>query len=185
MVDYTTTTDWYGAPGARANLIPDPDEARRPVPALPTPMAIHGALECEVQPVVGRSAGLVIEPQDTRWTGMANVSAHVQLLIRGKKVGDYVELAIPAKGSAPRRFTLYATQAYDYGILKFSVNGRAVVQPFDGYAPNPTPSGPIALGVFTPKHGKLILRAELADANPKAGGFRYLAALDAVVVSER
>jgi hypothetical protein len=112
-------------------------------------------------------------------------SNHCHLLIRGRQAGDYVELAIPVKGATPQRVTLYATQAYDYGILKFTVNGSPVDDAFDGYAPNPTPSGPIPLGVFTPKHGQLILRAELIGSNPATGGARYLAALDAVVVSDR
>lgn len=184
-VDYAATTYWYGAPGARANLAPEPAEARRPVPALPPPMVIQGALECETLPVVGHSPGSVVEPQDMRWSATGTWSGQAHLLIQGRQVGDYVEIAIPAPGTAPGRVTLYATRAFDYGVLKFSVNGHPVDETFDGYAPDPTPSGPIPLGVFTPSQGKLVLRAELVGTNPRSGGFHYLAALDAVVVSER
>lgn len=183
-VGYAATTYWYGAPGARSEGQPQPDEARRPVPVIQPPMVIQGALECESLPVTGSSQGLVVEPQDMGWAPGGPWSAHAHLLIRGKKAGDYVELTIPARGDAPRRVTLYATQAHDYGILKFAVNGHPVANAFDGYAPNPTPSGPIPLGVFVPQHGRIVLRAELTGTNPLSGGDRYLAGLDAVVVSE-
>ncbi len=184
QVDYAATTYWYGAPGAHANLSPEPDEAQKPVPALPPRMAIKGAIECETLPIVSRSPGLVVEPQDMRWTS-AVWSDGFHLLIRGKQVGDFVELEIPVKGNTPRRVALYATRAYDYGILQFTINGQAVKDRFDGYAPDPAVVGPIPLGVFTPRNGKLLLRAELVGANSRSGGFRYLAGLDAVIVSEQ
>lgn len=182
-VDYAATTYWYGSPGAHCNLPPELDEARRPVPAKPAMMTIQGAIECESLHVVNRTSGVGVERQDQRpfkgkWSGDA------QLLIRGKKAGDFVEVAIPADTAAPRRITLYATAANDYGILKFSVNGQAVADTFDGYAPEPTPSAPITLGVFTPKDGKLILHVELVGSNPKSIGAKCLAGLDAVIVSE-
>jgi hypothetical protein len=183
LVDYAATTYWYGSPGTKGGLPPEPVEARRPVPMLPPPMVIQGALECESLPVVAHSPGLVVEPQNMRYTeGLWSTNTH--LLIRGKQVGDYVELSIPAPGNTPRRLTLYATKAYDYGILKFTVNGIPVEDAFDGYARSPEPFGPISLGVFTPEDGKLVLCAEIAGTNPASGGLHYLAALDAVVVSE-
>ena len=183
QVDYATTTYWYGAPGASGNIAPQPAEARRPVAVLPPTLSLQGALEVESLPVLSKALGLVVEPQDMR-NFSGTWSAHAHLLIRGKKVGDYVEVAIPVAGKSPRRLTLYATRAYDYGILKFTVNGQAVDNTFDGYAPDPTPLIPIPLGIFTPRNGQLVLRAELVGTNPLSGGFRYLAALDAIVVAQ-
>lgn len=185
QVDYAATTYWYGAPGARAGRGPEPAEASRPVPALPPPWAIQGAVECESLPVLSHSPGSVVEPQDMRWSSTGTWSGHAHLLIQGRQVGDYVEIAIPVVGTAPQRVTLYATQAFDYGVLKFTVNGHQVERTFDGYSPDPTPSGPIPLGVFDPERGQLVLRAEVVGTNPRSGGYHYLAALDAVVVSER
>lgn len=181
-VDYATTAYWYGAPGSICNIAPQPDEARRPVAVLAAPLVVQNSLEMESLPIVSQTAGLGVETQSMgNFAGTWSGNAH--LLVRGKRVGDYVELAIPAMGASPRRVTLYATRAYDYGILKFTVNDQRVDNIFDGYAPNPTPLVPISLGVFTPKDGRLLLRAELEGTNPQSGGDRYLAALDAVVVS--
>ena len=182
-VDYAATTYWYGAPGARANRMPQPEEARRPLGVLPPSLVIPGSVEAEALPVVGHTPELEIRVQDMRvFRGTWSNNAH--LLFVGKKVGDFVEVEIPVKGTAPRRVTVYATKANDYGLLKFAVNGREAVTRFDGFAPDVSPSEPIPLGIFTPRDGKLVLRAELAGTNPRTVGLRYLAALDAVVVSE-
>jgi hypothetical protein len=181
-VDYAATTYWYAAPGATSNRATQPKEARRPVPALPEPLAIPGALEAETLSVVSRTPGLDVHPQDMRdfrgaW------SRNAQLLLVGKRAGDWVDLAIPVTGKAPVRLTVYATRANDYGDLKFTVNGLESETRFDGFAPEVTPSGPIPLGVFTPRDGKLILRVELAGTNPRTVGLRYLVGLDAVLLS--
>src|ERR1019366_10350534 len=104
-VDYAATTYWYGSPDGHCNLPAEPDEARRPVPARPAMMTIQGAIECESLHVVNRTSGVGVERQDQRpfkgkWSGDA------QLLIRGTKAGDYVEVAIPADTAAPQRITL-------------------------------------------------------------------------------
>ena len=44
------------------------------------------------------------------------------------------------------------------------------------------PSGPIELGVFEPKDGKLTLRAEVVGSNTNAVGTRTFFGLDAVVL---
>ncbi len=182
QVDYATTTYWYGAPGARSNLEPQPDEARRPVEVLAAPFVIQGATEIESLPIVGKSEGLFTEIQDNRvFSGQWSGDRH--LLMRGRRVGDFVEVAIPAVGRSARRLTLYATRANDYATLRFSVNGHAILGDFNGYAGTPTPSGAIPLGVFTPENGRFVLRAEVVGCDARCVGDRYLAGLDAVVVS--
>jgi len=47
-----------------------------------------------------------------------------QLFLRGKKAGDFVELEFPVSDPGPRKVALYGTQSYDYGILRFSINGK-------------------------------------------------------------
>jgi hypothetical protein len=64
------------------------------------------------------------------------------------------------------------------------VNEYLVADTFDAYASNLIPSDPIPLGVFIARDGKRLLRAELVGTNPQTGWSRFLAGLDAVVVSE-
>ena len=123
-------------------------------------MKIAGAQECESLKIVDQTPGIVAEAQDL--TAIGNGwSGDAQLFVRAQKVGDFVELAIPAKEPGARKVVLYATRASDYGMLRFTVNGKAAKTTFDGYAEKPTPTGPINLGVHEPKDGKFILRAEV------------------------
>jgi hypothetical protein len=102
--------------------------------------------------------------------------------VQAKQIGDFVELAIPAKESGAKKVVLHATRATDYGKLRFTVNGKPADVPFDGYAEKPAPSGPINLGVYEPKDGKFMLRAEVVGTNPASTGAKYFFGLDAVVL---
>jgi len=93
-----------------------------------------------------------------------------------------VEIVIPATDPGAKKVVLHATRAKDYGQLRFAVNGKAVEPVFDGYAAQPTPTGPIGLGVHKPKDGKFILRAEVVGANPASTGPKYYSGLDAVLL---
>lgn len=133
--------------------------------------------------IVNRTSGLDAAPQEL--SGIGNGwSGDAQLFIRAAKVGDYVELSIPAKDSGARKVILHATRATDYGMLRFSVNGKDTAVAFDGYAEKPTPTGPISLGVHEPKDGRLMLRVEVLGANPAATGGKYFFGLDAVVLEK-
>ena len=150
-------------------------EARRP------PVKLAGALECESLAILDRSPELVAEPQDLASFG-DGWSGNAQLFVRPKAVGEFVELAIPAQDSGARKLVLHATRAPDYGRLQFTVNGQGAPAIFDGYAPQPVPTGPVNLGVHEPKDGRFILRAEVVGANPAATDGKYFFGLDAVVL---
>jgi hypothetical protein len=109
-------------------------------------------------------------------------SGDAQLFVRTRKVGDFVELAIPAKEAGARKVVLYATRASDYGMLRFTVNGKPAEVKFDGYAAKPAPTGPINLGAHEPKDGQFVLRAEVVGTNPPSTGPKYYFGLDAVVL---
>jgi hypothetical protein len=152
-------------------------EARRP------PVKIAGAHECESLAIVHRAPGIVAEAQDLRAIGNG-WSGDAQLFVRAREVGDFVEVAIPAKEPGARKIVLHATRAPDYGMLRFAVNGKAAEVTFDGYAVKPAPTGPIDLGVHEPKDGKFMLRAEVIGANPASTGPKYFFGLDAVVLDK-
>ena len=148
-------------------------DARRPA------RKIAGAQECEALVIVARTPGLATEAQDVRAVG-TGWSGEAQLFVKARNIGDFVELAIPAKEPGAKKLVLHATRAPDYGILRFTVNGKGIEPPFDGYTPKAAPSGPINLGVHEPKDGQFLLRAELIGTNPAASGPKYYFGLDAV-----
>ena len=150
-------------------------EAKRP------PVKIAGAHECESLEIVDRTRGIVAGAQDLQAVGHG-WSGDAQLFVQARKVGDFVEIAIPAKEPGPRKVVLHATRASDYGILRFTVNGKTAKASFDGYAEKPTPTGPINLGVHKPKNGKFILRAEVIGTNLASTGAHYFFGLDAVLL---
>ena len=180
--DIASVAYWYQAePHAPFPKLPAPAERLRDATRLP--MKIAGAHECEALPIVNRSSGTVAEVQDLRAIG-TGWSGAAQIFVKAQKVEDFVEVAIPAKEPEPRKIALHATRATDYGMLRFTVNGKAVEATFDGYAAKPSPTGPIHLGVHEPKDGKFVLRAEVIGANPASTGPRYFFGLDAAVLEK-
>lgn len=184
-IAYAPTVFWYGIPGATATAGCDLQEARRGRIDPPPPFMLPGVVECEALPVRAISSGAARESQGMRSWGKDSFSAERQLWVRGKGIGDFVELAIPAPGSHPRRVTLYATRSWDYGIVQCSINGTDAGSPLDlfsGQVNKVMPTGAIDLGVHTPVDGVLLLRVTLVGANPGASGTRSFFGLDAVKI---
>jgi hypothetical protein len=182
-VAYAATTYWYGMPRATSNRGAEPAEAARPIPVAPAPSyKIAGAIECEDLQIVRRSPNTPAESQsgalsDGEWSGDA------QLLVRGNRPGDFIELRIPAPEKGPKKLTLYATKSWDYGILRFSVNGRQAGADYDAYSPKVILTGPIELGTFEPKNGQFILRVEVVGGNSESKNAKSFFGLDAVTLT--
>ena len=100
--------------------------------------------------------------------------------MRRAAVGDFVELRFPAKVQTRAKLILHATRSYDYGILRFKVNGQPAGVETDLYAPKPITSGRIELGVFEPVQGAFSLRAEVVGKNAKSSGTYF--GLDCIVI---
>jgi hypothetical protein len=184
---YAATTYWYAFPGATTNRTPEEGEAAKPIPQpppRPAPFKIANALECEAMEILATSAETTVTPQDMESFGGGKWSGESQLWIQAKKPGDFAELRFPAP-AGPQKVTLYASKSWDYGIVQFSINGKKAGAPIDLFSGQHavcTPSGPIELGVFEPRDGKLTLRAEVVGANPKAEGAKSFFGLDCVVL---
>ena len=159
-VDYATTVFWYGDLESAANATPIDSAINYRLPeAPPNPYAwkIEQALEFESMNPIACSEGIRIDHQDmTPFTGQW--SAGRQTTLHDLKHGDYIEYAIPADKEARYRIIVHATQASDYGIIQFDINGTKVLR-WDGYAPEVKPSGPIDLGIHTAQNGQIVLRA--------------------------
>jgi hypothetical protein len=177
-VDYAVGTFWYAAPGAKHNREPQPRDAALPLPSLPESFHIAGAVECEAMKVLAHSEGLNIGRQQDIHLANGDWSGDAQLFVQATKPGDFVELLLAEGVTGNRKIVVYGTKSYDYGILRFSINGRAVEKEFDGYAAQPALSGRIELGTFDPKDGRFVLRVEVVGANPESRGSRHYFGLD-------
>ena len=192
-VAYAATTYFYAKPGVTTNRAPQPDEAAKPIPQappLPPPFEIAGAIECESMTVLAKSPDTSVGPQDLRSFGQRQWSGESQLWVQGKDKGAFVELEIPTgpgpEGKKRVEVTLYATKSWDYGIVRFTVNGSPATEDvdlFSGERGKAVPSGPIGLGIFEPRDGRLVLRAEVVGANPRAEGTKSFFGLDCVVLT--
>jgi len=180
--DISSVAYWYQAE-PHASFPQLPTLAERLREAKRAMFKIPSALECESMRILDRSPGIVAEPQDLQGFGNG-WSGNAQLFVQAQKEGDFVVIAIPAKDAGPKRIVLHATRATDYGMLRFTVNGKIAEPTFDGYSANPAPTGPIDLGIHEPKDGTFLLRAEVVGTNPASTGARYFFGLDAVVLEQ-
>ena len=183
-VDYAVATFWYGKPGVVTNRAPQPEELNfpiHPIPELPGTIHIPGAIECEVMPIAQKTDGIQTETQNAGLKE-GGWSAGKQLFVRASHIGDFITLEIPTADNSPVNVVLYATRSYDYGVLKFRLNDVSVSLQFDGYSEISKASGAISLGTVTPVDHKILLRAEVAGANPHAKGAKYFFGLDCVTL---
>ncbi|MBK7405189.1 MAG: DUF2961 domain-containing protein [Phycisphaerales bacterium] len=189
-ITYAATTFLYMRPGGATNRPAQPEEAAKGVvdPApLPPPFRIPGAVEAEELEVVGHSEGLAYGPQDMMGFGRDKWSGNTQLWMQGRATGDYIELKVPAEGTAAKKLTIYATKSWDYGIVSFTVNGERAGTVLDAYSGRQgvaEPTGPVELGTFAPRDGAFVIRAEVVGGNPASQGTKAFFGLDAVVVGE-
>ena len=185
-VNYAAATYWYALPGATSNRGPAPEEAVAAIPAPPDRARrrkIPGAAECEAMQIVAKSAGVATETQDVGVLQEGPWSDGKQLFVKANKPGDFIELRVPVAGGGPKKVTLYGTRSWDYGRLRFTIDGKAAGKDYDAYSKTSMASGPIDLGVFEPKDGQMTLRVEVVGANPAATGTKSYFGLDAVVPS--
>ena len=187
---YAATTYWYAFPGTTANVQPQPLEAALPVPTLASAVAAAApprkpnAIECETMKVLVKSGDFFIGEQDMDPFGGERWSNGRQLLGKTTAVGDSVVIEWPAPDAASHKLVLHATQAPDYGTLRFEVNGKTVESTLDGYANSVQPSPDFVLGTFAPQNGKYQLRIAIAGANSASKGARYFFGLDCVTLEK-
>jgi hypothetical protein len=181
------TTWFYASPGALVEPRPAPQEAARPIPQpppLPPPYRVRGALECESLEILGSSPGVTVSPQGG--FGPELWSDERQLFVQAQRVGDFIELEIPVEGPGPRRVEVHATRSWDYGVVRFLVNGRRCgpdLDLFNTAGRQVVATGPIPLGVFEPAGGRLVLHVEVVGSNGRSEAPGTYFGLDCVVLA--
>lgn len=184
---YAATTYWYAFPKTVSNIKPQAKEAALPIPTLAEARAATsprktGTIECETMAILRKSGDFVTFSQDMSPWDQVRWSGGEQLTAKAGKEGDFIELEVLAPDAKPRKLVLYATQAPDYGILNFQVNGKSGATSFDGYAGAVQPAEPMMLGVFTPVNGRFVIHVEVTGANPKSSGPRFYFGLDCIAL---
>ncbi len=169
VMDYATTAYWYGAKGASSGLPPMPPVAARLPVAMASPdaWAADNALEGEDLKVLECTGGNV-QPQgmglfaDGRW------SRGKQLWWTGGATGEHLTLAVPVEHAGRYQVEAAFTRAPDYGRLRVSVNGVAVGETVDLFAPTVRATGPQMLGTVDLPAGDARFELAIVGKNDSA-----------------
>ena len=121
--------------------------------------------------VITKPDTIKLQPQNLKRMNIkGSWSRDDHLLFKNAKVGDVAEIRIPTTSAVAEKLTLHTTMSYDFGMLRFSINGNTAGEVADHYSKTPVPSKPIALGSFAPVDGGYLLRVEVTGENPKSQG---------------
>ncbi len=179
QVERATCVVYYARPGGHDHAPPLPADPGSIAPRLHV-SRVEGAIECESARVLATSPDLALGPQAFReieWSG------GLQLWVRAAEDGDFVELEIPAEPGM-RDVTVLATRSYDYGRVRFSIDGRAVGDTFDARSPGQrVVQGGVEIPLGRHEVGSTFrLRAEVVGTSVTRDGPNRYFGLDAVVV---
>jgi hypothetical protein len=175
MVNYAATTYWYGSPGATTDARPvDLGAIQWPDPFQP--FVIKGAIEGERLRLLRKEPNFPVGTQDI--SGHGEFSRGKQVWLRAGKEGSLAEFSLPRSVKAGKyRLTLWAVRSWDYGIVQWSLNGKALGEPIDGYSPEVV-SRKVDCGTVEIRPGQNRLAVKLTGKNEKSRG--YYAGLDAL-----
>lgn len=170
--EYASVAFWYQS-HPHAPFPPLPDEL------LPLRRITAPDREAESLQGAARASGGRLDLQDMSefegtWGGGA------QLWWIDARPGDRLTLPLRAPEAGVYDLVGFFTRARDYGIVRLHVNGAPLEPLMDGYAPEVTPSGPVALGRVTLRAGSNELVVELLGKDARAAGYAdgYLVGID-------
>jgi hypothetical protein len=182
-VTYAATSYWYAKPGATDDFQEVDAKVLQNIPQVPPPYRIAGALEGENLKILSKSSNFDAAPQDMAGFAGGKWSGDSHLWVRPPKKGEWVDLELPVAADGTYHVVVYLTRARDYGIVQFSLDGKPLGKPIDGYhSPDVVSTGPIDLGEVELKKGTATLRGEVVGTNEKSVGLRYMWGLDCVVL---
>jgi hypothetical protein len=182
---------WYGFADTTSNREPEPTEVLN-VPPLPksesakekgSANVFQGAVEINKECVVSKPGSITLKQQNLKALKLKGAwSLDDHLLFKNAKQGDVLEFSIPASSPVAEELTLHATKSNDFGILRFTVNGKPNGDEVDLYATKPVPSEAIKLGSFDPVDGAYLLTVEVVGKNSKSSDTFF--GLDCVTLVE-
>ena len=179
-VYYSSVAYWYSdGPVQPWFVMPPASQLALPKPLGP-PFAIQGAIEGESLAGSAKASGGQASGQGMQ--GYGNAWSHSGQLFwsNGPKPNDTLTLTLTPPAAGTYDLVGYFTKAGDYGQVSFALNGKPLGVTFDGYAPDVTASGPIALGTVTLPAGPSTLVVTITGKNDKSAN--YLFGLDALAL---
>jgi hypothetical protein len=164
---YSSIAYWYQAPGGNDPYGPVPVDRRVDYYVEPEkPRPVKGLYEGETNLKVVKCEGGDAVTQRMRgfgpgWSG----SAH--MLWRNGTKGSKLTLEFEVDEKTEYGIELRLTKAPDYGIFRFSIDGKKILDSVDLYDPKVVPAPPLDAGRMQLDKGKHKLLIEIIGANPK------------------
>ncbi|MEV0326997.1 family 43 glycosylhydrolase [Micromonospora echinospora] len=146
------------------------------VPAVPA--AAEDVVRAEAEALTVTSSTAPVEAQ-ANCCGVA-WSAGRQLWLRAARAGDSVTVTLPSVPAGQYDLGAMLTRAADYGTLRFAVDGVAVGQLFDGYAPTVRRVEAVPLGSASLTAGTHRLTVTVTGRSASSTGF--FAGLDTIAL---
>jgi hypothetical protein len=169
---------WYLAPGGTDPYPEIPVDQRigywnPPPPVTPLPGIIQSEPDSaapETGPGIIEGESLKPVSGDPEIQGMGGWktgiwSGNAQLWWRPSHVHAMAEVQLPAAEAGAHHLVIRFTQAPDYGIIQFSVNGTKAGGPIDLYGPTVAPTKPIDLGLVNLQSGTNTLSMEAVGSD--------------------
>jgi hypothetical protein len=178
---YAATAYWYQEAGRADPYEAAPITERKGYWKRVKIFKVKGALEGEQLKIIAKTAGNA-RRQDLggfgdKWSGEA------QLWWTGAKVGDMLDLEVPAQKGGTYRLKMQLTKAVDYGIVQLYLNGKTLGEPIDLFNNGVVPTGVLDMGTHEFDAGRHSLRIEIVGANDKAVK-QYMFGLDYLKLEE-
>lgn len=177
--DYSSVAYFYQSePHAPYPPLPtDPSDLLPYTP--PPPLKYSGAVEAEslLGTAQANNGPLMVQAMG----GFGNKwSDEGQLFWNPTKVGDALNINLPAPADGLYDITAYFTKARDYGNLAIFQDDRELLPLVNLYAPEVVPSGPVAINNVALKQGNNKLTLKVIGKDPRSTG--YFAGVDAFVL---
>lgn len=169
--EYDSTVYWYLAPDGNDPFGPVPVEQRSGY--YNYPQQVEGGID-----VLGVSKGFVL----TQRIGGKWVDGDHLIWGGSGTPGSTLTLGFPVEESGRYTVSVTLTQADNFSIVQFYVNGEKAGDPVDGYSPVYMLSDPISLGEFDLSAGDHELRVEIVGAHEKAPQGKTVFAIDQILL---
>lgn len=135
-------------------------------------------------PVAASSDGLPFKVQDTTSFGGGHWSDNNHMIAEAKRPEDFITFQIPARAGQAYDLYVYLTESYDFGVVKFRLNGASIGNSIDLWSDIILSTGKLYLGRFVANDNKNLLEMKVIGKNPASRTPYYQFAIDGIQLDE-